>query len=195
LGYSLVRIGLIGLTVVFALAFSTPSSANLVVNGGFESGDFSGWTGGFPDNFVATDDAALVHSGQFGVAFGAVGALSDLSQTLTTIPGQIYNISFWLDSNGLSPDEVKLSWGGVAIFDQSNIPANGWTQYSFLETALSTSTLLDFGLRQDSGYSGLDDVSVDTVSAVPEPSTWAMLLLGFAGIAALRFRRGRVALL
>jgi hypothetical protein len=79
---------------------------------------------------------------------------------------------------------VKLSWGGVAIFDQANIPATGWTQYSFLETAASTSTLLDFGLRQDSGCSGLDDISV--TAAVPEPSTWAMLLLGFAGIAVLR---------
>jgi hypothetical protein len=55
--------------------------------------------------------------------------------------------------------------------------------------------LLDFGLRQDSGYSGLDDISVNAVSAVPEPSTWAMLLLGFVGIAGLRFRQGRSALL
>jgi len=187
------RIGLFGLAFVFAVTFATPSSANLVVNGGFETGNFSGWTGGFPDNFVATGDTALVHSGKFGVAFGASGSLSDLSQTLTTIPGQTYSVSFWLDSNGQSPDEVKLSWGGVANFDQSNILANGWTQYSFLETALSTSTLLDFGLGQDSGYSGLDDISVNAVSAVPEPSTWAMLLLGFVGIAVLRFRDGRVA--
>ena len=87
---------------------------------------------------------------QYGVAFGAVGSLSDLSQTLTTIPGQTYTVSFWLNSNGQSPDEVKLSWGGTTIFDQSNIPDIGWTQHSFLETALSSSTLLDFGLRQDS---------------------------------------------
>jgi hypothetical protein len=48
---------------------------------------------------------------------------------------------------------------------------------------------LDFGLRQDDGYSGLDDISANAVSAVPEPSTWTMLLLGFAGIAGLRFWR------
>jgi hypothetical protein len=50
-------------------------------------GVFSGWTDGFPDNFVATNDSALVHSGKFGVGFGAVGSLSDLSQRLTTTPG------------------------------------------------------------------------------------------------------------
>jgi hypothetical protein len=183
------RVGLFGLAFAVAVTFSTPGSAELVVNGGFETGNFSGWTGGFPDNFVAAGDTALVHSGQFGVGFGAVGSLSDLSQTLTTIPGQTYTISFWLNSNGVPPDEVKLSWGGVTIFDQSNIPANGWTEYSFLESAVSSSTLIDFGLRQDSSYSGLDDISVNAVSAVPEPSTWAMLLLGFAGVALLRARR------
>jgi hypothetical protein len=41
---------------------------------------------------------------------------------------------------------------------------------------------------------GLDDISVNAVSAVPEPSTWAMLLLGLAGMAALRFGRPRIGL-
>jgi hypothetical protein len=26
--------------------------------------------------------------------------------------------TLWLDSNGLSPDEVKLSWAGTAIFQK-----------------------------------------------------------------------------
>jgi len=32
-------------------------------------------------------------------------------------------------------------------------------------------------------------VSFDTVSAVPEPSTWAMMLLGFAGVGFITYRR------
>jgi hypothetical protein len=47
------------------------------------------------------------------------------------------------------------------------------------------------------GPSGLDvhtvasevQVSVDGVGAVPEPSTWAMLVLGFAGIGFMAYRR------
>jgi hypothetical protein len=29
-------------------------------------------------------------------------------------------------------------------------------------------------------------------STAPEPSTWAMMLLGFAGVGFLAFRRGRI---
>jgi hypothetical protein len=176
-----------GLALVAAVAFSTPCTAGLVTNGDFETGDFTGWTGGFPDNFVASGDAFLVHSGTYGVAFGST-QLSYLSQTLTTTVGTNYDVSFWLDSNGPT-NRVKLSWGGNSIFNEANIPADGWTEYSFIETATSTSTLLSFGLKQVSGYSGLDDISVSAVSGVPEPSTWAMMLLGFAAIGFAAYRR------
>ena len=33
------------------------------------------------------------------------------------------------------------------------------------------------------------DLGTATVSAVPEPSTWAMLLLGFAGLGFMAYRR------
>jgi hypothetical protein len=36
----------------------------------------------------------------------------------------------------------------------------------------------------------IDDLQLSgTVSAVPEPSTWAMMLLGFAGIGFMTYRR------
>jgi len=175
------------LALMAAIAFTSPCAASLVVNGGFETGDFTGWTGGFPDNFVASGDSFLVHSGAYGVAFGST-RLSHLSQTLTTTVGTTYDVSFWLDSNG-PRNRVKLSWGGSSIFNEKNIAPDGWTEYSFTETATSSSTLLSFGLKQVSGYSGLDDISVTPMSAVPEPSTWAMMLLGFGGICYIANRR------
>lgn len=182
------RLKLVSLAFVASMAFSTPSSANLVSNGGFETGDFTGWTGGFPDNFVATGTAnsSYVHTGNKGVAFGAT-YLSALSQSLATVAGTTYDVSFWLNSNGLSFNEVTLSWGGTTIFDQTDIPANGWTEYSLIETATSNTTLLAFGLEQDAGYSGLDDVRV--TAAVPEPATWALMLIGFAGVGFAAYRR------
>ena len=183
----------LSLAFVAFIALNTPSSAvSLVTNGGFETGDFTGWTGGLPDNFVASGNASFVHTGNNGVAFGSAESLSDLSQSLTTVIGTTYDVTFWLNSNGVTPNEVKVTWGGLTIFDQTNITASGWTQYSFLETATSTSTLLDFGLRQDSFYSGLDDISVTSISAVPEASTWAMLLIGFAGIGFAAHRGGKL---
>src|SRR5712672_3309330 len=50
--------------------------------------------------------------------------------------------------------------GNSIIFVGLNLSAEGWTEYSFVETAVSTSTILEFGLRQDPGASGLDDISV-----------------------------------
>jgi hypothetical protein len=36
----------------------------------------------------------------------------------------------------------------------------------------------------------VDDLSITTVArAVPEPSTWAMMILGFAGIGFMAYRR------
>lgn len=38
------------------------------------------------------------------------------------------------------------------------------------------------------------DVTVSAVSAVPEPSTWAMMILGFAGVGFMAYRRRKSAL-
>ena len=45
------------------------------------------------------------------------------------------------------------------------------------------------------GSFGLDAVSLDIVQGVPEPTTWAMMLLGFGGIGmAVRRRREKTLL-
>lgn len=44
-------------------------------------------------------------------------------------------------------------------------------------------------------FTSLDNVSLGTVSAVPEPSTWAMMILGFAGIGFMAYHRRKVAAL
>jgi hypothetical protein len=47
-------------------------------------------------------------------------------------------------------------------------------------------TELGFDVRTDGSFT-------TAVAAVPEPSTWAMMVLGFAGISAMTYRRRRVA--
>ena len=41
----------------------------------------------------------------------------------------------------------------------------------------------------DSNYSDNTQYVTATISAVPEPSTWAMMILGFAGVGFLAYRR------
>lgn len=143
--------------------FVVGSATELVVNGGFETGDFTGWTDDGSSS-VGTDSTA-VHSGTYGVENGSVGSLGYLSQTLATTPGATYLLSFWLNSpDGQTPNEFQVSWNGTVLFDETNLPALGWTNMQFVVTATSASTVLQFGFQDDPAYLGLDDVSVAPTS-------------------------------
>ena len=82
--------------------------------------------------------------------------------------GQEYQLSFWLYSDGFTPNEFSASFGGNTLFSQTDIPYQPYTEYTFLFTAGSTSSDLTFGFQDAPGYLYLDDVSIN---AVPEPST------------------------
>jgi hypothetical protein len=158
---------------------------NLVVNGGFETGDFTGWTLDSDDASVSTGYA---HSGIYGADFGQVGSLGYLSQTLSTTPGTNYYLSFWLDCDGATPNEFQVSWDGNTLLDEANIPDVGWTNIQFTVTATGNSTVLQFGFRDDTSNLGLDDVSVVPTqsSTGPPPFTWttnagAITITGYNG--------------
>ena len=58
-------------------------------------------------------------------------------------------------------------------------------------TQVAPTVLQDLGLR----YSGLDGVRLEGTQVlpglVPEPSTWAMMLLGFAGLGYAGYRKAK----
>jgi len=134
----------------------------LVQNGGFETGDFTDWTliGDSNTTFVY-NDPTVVHSGNYGVNLGSPGALTYLSQKIPTMAGASYSISFWLDSpDGLASNEFSVAWGSDILFDDTNLPAIGWTNLQFIVSANDSNTLLSIGGQNDQSYFGLDDVSV-----------------------------------
>jgi hypothetical protein len=70
---------------------------------------------------------------------------------------------------------------------------SGWTLETFGFTAAATSEVLSF-LAVGSPANSLPPFAlVDGVSltSVPEPSTWAMMLAGFGGLGFAAFRRRR----
>lgn len=178
----------VAFSTLFVLA-STPAMAqNLVVNGGFETGDFSGWTLLSPSALtsVGFDDP---HSGIFSAGFGSVTSTDQLSQTLSTVAGQKYNVSFWAD-NG-TPDaqsnNLRVVFGGQQIFGQP-VSNTNYQLFSFQGImATGNSTLFQvFGLNS-ADRTHVDDISVTAAgtSTVPEPSSMALLgtgLLGFVPI-------------
>lgn len=171
-----------------ALVLASPASAaELVTNGDFETGSLSGWTqvGSTTFNGVATGYGV---GGSNGAFFGPVGSTGGISQALATIAGQTYTLSFALLSDGGTPNSFSVLFGGSNPLSLTNAPAFGYTTYSYNLLATSASTNLQFDFRDDPGFWGLDNVSV--TAAVPEPATWAMMLLGFGMMGGmLRYRR------
>lgn len=169
------------------LVGNAQAATELVVNGDFESNDL-GWT--VPEYgvyFGGGPDFATGHSGLQAAQFASADAAS-LSQTLSTAVGSKYTLSFWLASDA-QPSLAQVFWGTQALTPIANVGSD-WTQYVFSNlVASSGSTVLSF-TGTESGYLFLDDVSVATVAAVPEPATYAMLLagIGMVGVAARRRR-------
>jgi pro-kumamolisin-like protein/BACON domain-containing protein len=161
-------------------SFTLQLGQSLVQNGGFETGDFSFWTftgdyttsGGELENGVVGADVSTnwVHSGAYGAAFGQAGTLAYISQTLTTLPGQSYLLSFWLNNiGGATPNQFLVNWntnfpGTNILFNQVDVPAlNNWTNMLFIVTATGTNAALQFGLRNDNYYFGLDDIALQPI--------------------------------
>ena len=178
-----------------ALAFATPAAAQeLVTNGGFETGNFNGFTQTGNLGFTGViDNSFYVASGTYGAYFGPEGSTGGITQTLSTNAGQSYLISFDLRNlNGASPNFYNVLFDGVSLFSATNSLSFDFTNFSTTATALGVSTELVFNFQNDRSFFALDNVSVTAVNgAVPEPATWAMMLIGFGAMGVSLRRRRR----
>jgi len=177
-------------TIGLTLATVGPVHAtpvNLVTNGSFETGDFTGWTltGNTGFTGVECPGAPFAGPGQGNCdAFlGPIGSDGILSQTIATGPGQ-YQFDFYFQSDGGRPSDFSASFGGVTYLNVTNPAAGPYALYSFLATATSANPTVSFSFRDDPGFLKLDGISV--TATVPEPASLTLMGIGLAGMFARR---------
>ncbi len=147
------------------------AATNPVVNPGFETGSFSGWT----TSGAATSISTTAHSGTYSAQAGSTSPTngdSSISQTFT-MPAGTSSVSFWY--NITCPDTVTYDWATATLKDNTTnttttILANtctsgaGWVQVSGAATAGHSVTLTltshDDNYSADPTYTLFDDVSV-----------------------------------
>jgi hypothetical protein len=180
--------------MLFVLAGSTAGAQELVTNGGFDSGDFSGYTlSGCSTAPAGWDVAYGVSAGQFVTNPYAYFRCDNnqytiMTQYLATTPGQLYNISFSganTASNGAG-NSTRILFGGTTVFDQAlNTGSYTWTAFTTTGVATSESTALQFEIYNNPAQTFIDDISVSAAtgtSTVPEPSSLALLASGLVGL-------------
>jgi Protein of unknown function (DUF642)/PEP-CTERM motif len=134
--------------------------------------------------------------------FVASGTYGSVSQTLGTVAGASYRLSFQggtytypFDANYRAPTLVVNAGSATQSHElPDDAPATGsWTLYSLDFTATDSSTVISFsgsgGVTGHTFYLGIDNAAVELLSLpVPEPTTYALLLagLGLVGVAARR---------
>jgi len=190
---------LVALSTFGARAFAGPvgleTGPNLVTNGGFETGDLNGWTrSGNLDTVFTGVDCFGGCLGNFAFDSGAQTTLAFINQTISTTPGRSYNIHFFLQSDGAFspgfPNEVEVDFGATAVYHVLNIGAQPFTEIIIDPVATSTATNLRLGLRSDSGFLQLDNISVRQVAQqIPEAKAFTLVVAGLAMLGLSRRRK------
>jgi hypothetical protein len=203
---ALIRIA--SFAAVLAAAAPAHAAVNLITNGTFDtpnygSGNWGDSASGVSGWYNATDSIEIGSSSVYGLSCISTGCQNlevnanqsptVVTQTLTGLtPGQTYVVSFdyGVRNNADLSTVLTTSFAGASVTNSTAVDGSGWTLTTFDAVATSTSETLSFyGVTDPCVGTCGNEVTNVSVSAVPEISTWAMMLLGFAGVGFAGYRR------
>jgi len=203
-------------TALWAIPTAASASVNIVNNGSFEQpivtdpccnttptdplpdwvvapgGDVNSVNGTYGSTNVVHPN--LAYEGDQYLDLVGQSASGDISQMLNTVAGQVYTLTFAYSNNvfsGANIASADVLIDGIVLATVVHTGATtsdlNWSIFTDTFTAGSNSTKLEFAslLGDQNGSIFLDAISV---TATPEPGTWAMMILGF-GLAGAAVRR------
>ncbi|MEH2073403.1 MAG: hypothetical protein V7K57_03265 [Nostoc sp.] len=188
-----------------------PDPSDIVFNGGFEldplkdpnapntpNPNITGWTISEPgdpadtpgvnisgiriSNFPSAGNQGLSLRSKIGFS-----EISYISQTLSTKPGEEYQLSYDLASiDDVLPLDNRFQTfvGGEKLFDQKDIFFQPYTQYKFNFKADASSTELKFGIWEQK-----DGLYLDSVSVKPVPEPFNLGGIAIAGLLGLWLKK------
>ena len=196
------RPSVIGLATLAGLCAALPARASLITNGDFETGTLSSWMSTGNVGIAALPYFGLNEPtyGQYSAAFNGGDSVPNgvLYQIISTVAGTSYTVVFNYVDNAYAYEYSQLITASAQTGEGQILSSQSYTSsvptqpYSLDFTATSSTTTINFA-DNPGNYTGsqdgiLDNVSVNIATAVPEPSSLALLVFGVAGIVTMHRR-------
>jgi hypothetical protein len=142
-----------------------------------------------------TPGGSVIGYGAMSAGSGESGAATALFDFSTTVP-EALDLNLLSDSFLGSADTVELKvvvGGKTTTYDFSNLTFPKQLQLGAIPAGSQTVSL-SFDLKGGNGFGftyDFADPHAPSAATIPEPSTWAMMLIGFAGLACAGYRASR----
>jgi hypothetical protein len=133
------------------------STSELISNGTFETGDFTGWT--------QTGSPTVTNIDPWKGTYSAKCTDADtIKQTITVVNGSYYLLEFAVKSETGFHGIVSITNGDQAAYDPGNQFADKWIRGAALIKATSTSLILEFKAAGGTNFVYFDNVTLKLVS-------------------------------